>query len=491
MAAFLTEARPRTVALFMIGAVVVLHLFAYLATVEISDTSDPRAGWREVALGLAFIVPWIVSQAITNTTRALYTRGDLDLVLGSPLQARSVLLARACAIALESVASIAIFVLPLANVMAYMMGLQWLAIYPTLIACGFFGAGIGLWLTMALFYLFGPRRTRLVGQIVATLVGAGFALGLQVANILPAETLADIKAAFGEGAGGLLDPESLWQLPVRAAAGQLGALGAWCLASGGVFLAAALSLGGMFARGASATTGAESRQASDKRRHRFTKGVAANLRLKEWRLFVRDPWLASQILLQIIYTMPVAVVLWKAQGPNGSISLSVAPALVVVASHVAASLSWLTISSEDAPDFLRTAPVTTRLVEWSKLAAIVLPLAILLGPPLIAMSLVLKKAAWFTAFFCICAATSTALLNLWRHKPARRGDLMRRHQQSKIVGMIEHVLSLLWAVGLVLAGSLSWWALAPIVAAIALLLANRPRAPRSAKAPSAAQPVVA
>ena len=47
-----------------------------------------------------------------------------------------------------------------------------------------------------------------------------------------------------------------------------------------------------------------------------------------------------------------------------------------------------------------------------------------------------------TAMFATGAAASTALLNIWRPNPGRRNDVMRRHQQSKIVGLMEHMLSL-------------------------------------------------
>ena len=40
---------------------------------------------------------------------------------------------------------------------------------------------------------------------------------------------------------------------------------------------------------------------------------------------------------------------------------------------------------------------------------------------------------------------SGALLMLWRQAPARRGMVLRRHSQSKLLALGEHWLSLLWA----------------------------------------------
>ena len=66
-----------------------------------------------------------------------------------------------------------------------------------------------------------------------------------------------------------------------------------------------------------------------------------------------------------------------------------------------------------------------------------------------------------------------ALLMLWRQAPARRGLVLRRHSQSKLVALIEHWLSLCWAGATGMAALGSAAALAPIgLAALTLWLAG-------------------
>jgi ABC-2 type transport system permease protein len=466
-----------TIGLMLAVALALIHGFGLAAVREYEEAlpADPRHGWTSIGTIFLFVAPWIVAQALTNTTRALYTRGDLDMILSSPMSPRAVFLARAIAVAFESIASIAMLILPIANMMALYLGWRWLAIYPTLLATGFFGTGLGLVLTMALFHICGPRRTRLVGQVVATIVGAGFALGLQIANILPESAMQTIAAYTGHKDASAFDPSAWWWIPVRAATGDLDALIQWSLVSLTLFTVAALSLAELFAHGAISTQGAEEHRATQRADRRFIGGASASLLRKEWRLLTRDPWLASQMLQQIIYTLPVSVVLWKAQGPGASVSLALAPTIVVVAAHISASLAWLTISSEDAPEFLQTAPVPSAAVTRAKLQAIALPLVIIFGPVLVGIFIVLPKAAIMTTIFAALAATSTALLNLWRPAPGKRGDLMRRHQQSKLVGMIEHALSLFWAMALALAAYWSWTFIIPSGMALGLLWLNRPK----------------
>lgn len=477
--AFFGKAGPVKIALILGAAVFLFHALALFAldTALADFGQNQRALFPYVGSAALFVLPWIVSQALTNATRALYTRGDLDIVLSSPMPARPVFAARSLAIALESILSVAIFMLPIANALAWVADVRWLAIYPALAAAGLFGTAIGLVLMLGLFRLVGPRRTRVVANVLATLIGASFAIGLQAYNIASHETRMAIgEWLAGARAGGLLDADSLLWLPVRAAAGEAVPLAIWCGVSVAVFLAAILTLGEFFMRGAGAAIGSESRDPPRRKRAaRFHAAVGVALRLKEWRLISRDPGLASQILLQIIYTMPISVVLWRAMGPNGSLALATAPALVAVSSNVAASLAWLAISSEDAPEFLATAPVSRREIERRKLEAIALPLLAIVGLPLAFVWTAGVKAGAVTTAYVAAAACAAALLNLWHPVPGRRGDVLRRHSQSKLVAMMEHMLSLLWAVALALTAFESWTAAVPIACALFLLWTQRPK----------------
>ena len=81
------------------------------------------------------------------------------------------------------------------------------------------------------------------------------------------------------------------------------------------------------------------------------------LRRKEWLLLRRDPWLVSQTLMQMLYLVPPAVLLWRSfEAGGGALNLLV-PVLVMAAGQLAGGLAWLTISGEDAPDLVATAPV--------------------------------------------------------------------------------------------------------------------------------------
>jgi hypothetical protein len=66
---------------------------------------------------------------------------------------------------------------------------------------------------------------------------------------------------------------------------------------------------------------------------------------------------------------------------------------------------------------------------------------------------------------------------LWRQAPARRGLVLRRHSQSKIVALMEHWLSLCWAGATGMAALGHPAALAPLALAALTLWWARPSRP--------------
>ncbi len=477
--------RPWTIVAMVGLALVAIHLLCWpLASWFVNargDAESARLYYPMLASAALFVLPWLVSQALMNSTRALYSRGDLDLLLASPIDARVVVAARALAIAIQAVVSVGIFLFPIANMNALLGGAHWLAIYPAMMASGLMATAIGLALTVSLFSLMGPSRTRFVAQIAATFIASAFVLGAQIVNVLPQRMRDDIIGAFDHPApGSLFDPHSALWLPVRAAMGEGSDLLIWSAASIIAFAIVALVLGPGFMASAVRSAGAAASIAKPnaRRDHRFRAGIAGAMRRKEWRLLARDPWLASQMLLQVIYTLPVSVVVWRSQGAGGSLALAVSPCVVVIASQISASLAWLAVSSEDAPEFLATAPVSRAQLERGKIEAIGIPLLLLLAGPIIGLAFVEPAMAALTALIACAAAGSTALLNLWHPMPGKRAQVMRRHSQSKIVGLIEHMMSLCWAVAMVLAIVGSAYAALPVAAVGGILWFNRPKSAR-------------
>src|SRR5204863_8024732 len=159
----------------------------------------------------------LISQAMESVTRAFYARSDLDLILSSPVAARKVFAVRIGAMALSVILMAALLGAPLINVLVARGGAGWLGAYGVVIAMGASAAALSVALTVALFRLIGPKRTRLVAQIVAAVIAAVFIIGLQVAAILSHGSLSRMVFLESDTLVALV-PEAdspLW-LPARA-----------------------------------------------------------------------------------------------------------------------------------------------------------------------------------------------------------------------------------------------------------------------------------
>ena len=468
---------PRRLGALIVLVFLALHVAAYPIVGWLIGVEDgpegPARATAILASGVALVIPWIIGQSIADFARTLFGRSDLELILASPVDAHALLAARALSISVGSVASVGLILAPLADVAALRGHPHWLALYPALFAAGLAGTGFAIILSMGLFLAAGPRRARLFCQIAATAVGASAVLGAQVVAMLPEGMRTAILAALAPPANAVGAAQGPLWAPVRAAGGDPQAILIWTAFGAAVFALACALVGERFARAAIASAGAPTQAGAAARgQARFGVSASAALRIKERRVVWRDPWLMSQLLLQAAYTTPLAVILWRGGGPTGTVGVAFTPALVVIAAQLAGALSWIALSAEDAPDFLTTAPLSRAVIERAKIAAIGQPIALILSLPLAALAFASLWAGFCALLFGAGAIASSALVNLWRQAPSRRGLVLRRHSQSKLVGMMEHLVSILWAVATAAAVIGSWATLVPLAAVAAVLALN-------------------
>ena len=468
--------------LLAVAALIALHLVAWpiaaLLAPNVDETIATGQTGTIVTVALS-VLAWMVAQGLIGASRALFARSDLELLLGSPLDAVTVFGARALAIATSTFGSVGLLVLPTVNIGALLGRPSWLFIYPALIVLALVGTSVGLLFAMATFHYVGPRRARLVSQLVATFIAGGFVLGVQVWLLLPEA----IQATLATAASAVWGNDSQLSAPVaRLVAGDIQTVLLVTAASMALFAATVRLLAGPFARATLSAAGApaDGRRALDVEQPlRFSAGFGSALRRKEWRLLLRDPGIYGQLTLQIIYTLPVAVLLMRSNQelPPG---LAVASAVVVIAAQVSASLAWIAVSAEEAPELLATAPARAGRIDRYKLSAIAVPVFVVVAVPTIGLAFASVRVALLTLVISALAATSTALLNLWHPMPGNRRGMLRRHQQSKLVALVEHALAVIWAIGIMIAIHSAWFTILPLVVVAAILSAVAPFSPQRA-----------
>lgn len=415
----------------------------------------------------------MLSQALESVTRAYYGRSDLDLLFSSPAPPRRLFAVRTGAIALTTMALACLLASPLIDVLALYGGPQWLAAYGVLAALAALATAIAVLVTLGLFRLFGPKRTRLIAQIVAGVVGAGFIVGIQAAAIMAYGNMSRISVLqSAELVAAAPDAQSLLWLPARAAMGDLAALPAVVLPAIGVLAAAIAFAAVSFRSYAIAATGVSRGAVQRQRRSGFRRASTKQaLRLKEWRLLARDPWLLSQTLMQILYLLPPALLLWVNYGAASGVLVVVVPVLVMAAGQLAGGLAWLAISGEDAHDLVVTAPITQRTVLSAKIEAVLTVLAVVLAPFLLVIAVSSPMAAMFTALCAALAAGSATTIQLWFRTPMRRSMFRRRQVASRLATISEAFASIMWGATAALLVAGSWLAVVAVVpAAIAVVV---------------------
>lgn len=390
----------------------------------------------------------MTSQSLESVTRSYYGRADLELILSSPASSKKLFAVRAFGIALVSMVLSCVLASPIINLLILYDSYRWISAYVVLVCIGSTAASFAIFITLFLFRFIGPKRTRLVSQIVAAIVGAGFIIGLQLIGILYYNKYAGLNIFKEELFFNAAPSINSWLwIPAKAALGDISSL--LILVSLSIFfLCFSIWVGAQsFARYAISTSSLSSASKRMKERQLFLKRRSQEqvLRSKEWLLLKRDPWLLSQILMQILYLLPPAVLLWINFGKDSSALIVIVPILVMASGQMAGGLAWLAISGEDCPDLIASAPVSPRMVLFAKIEAVTTIILYILIPLLLLLSFTSIEMVYVIACCASMAAASATTIQLWFRTISKRSVFRRRQTASRISTICEALISVLWA----------------------------------------------
>ena len=482
----LTAGKPRRirfVAFALVAFALFMHLVAFSIVAKFAEIApDADRGTLIVITGCA-VLAWslMMSQAMESVTRAFYARSDLDLILSSPVASRRVFAVRIATMAASTVLMAVLLAAPFINILVWRGGPRWFSAYGVVIAVGALAAGLSVALTVALFRTIGPKRTRLAAQIVAAIVGATFVIGLQIAAIFSFGTLSYFTFLKSDLLVSMVPAiESVVWWPARAVLGDMTALAA-VLSGGVLLLAAAVAVfSARFGDHAIAAAGVSNSGVMQRRWRSGFRRVSprAALRRKEWTLLRRDPWLASQTLMQLLYLLPPGLMLWRAFGDHNDDLVLLIPVLVMGAGQLAGGLAWLAISGEDAPDLVATAPIPARWIVRAKMEAVTGSVALVFAPFIAVMAFVSPNDAVVAAGGIAVSAASATLIQLWFRTQASRKHFRRRQTSSRVATFAEAFSSISWAGTFGLAAAGHWQAGITALIALGILAGARALAPK-------------
>ena len=310
------------------------------------------------------VLSWslLLSQAMESVTRAFYARSDLDLILSSPASARKVFAVRMGRIAAAAVAIAVLLAAPFINVLALLGGARWLAAYGVVAAMGAVATAAALALTIALF------RTRRGQAHAADRADRGGGDRRRLRHRPAGRGDLFLRQSFR--ASRRCNRTGCWRTrPIPPA--HSGGRRAPCSATTCALAARCRVRLRRARRGDRAVLAAlrRARHGGGRRlQHRRAPAPlvarasaaappAACCGTRNGRCSQRDPWLVSQTLMQLLYLLPPALLLWVTFGDRQRCVRRIDSGAGDGGRSARRRLAWLSISGEDAPDLVATAPI--------------------------------------------------------------------------------------------------------------------------------------
>ena len=450
-----SQGKGRTVGL-IIGVALLTALLHVIAGVvlhpdpELATAPSKRA---LVTITVILVMAWslMLSQAMEAVTRAFYARSDLELILSSPTAAWRLFAVRIVAMAMVVTLMSLVLATPFINVLAWRGGARWLSAYPATIGLALLSVAVAVVLMVAMFQVIGPKRTRLIAQIVAAIIGAIFVIGLQFAAILTSGTLS--RLAFLES-DALTDyapgPNSIIWDVAYAIMGRPLALVTLLLVAVVALALVIMLFAPRFGPFALATAGVAQTGRSPPGMAQEVgwfsefrnRSPGHSLRRKEWALLRRDPWLISQTLVQILYLLPAAFLLWRRYDGGIAPATLLVPVLITAAGQFSGGLAWLAISGEDAPELIQTAPISPHDILRAKTQAVMAGTLVVFSPFLLALTALSPRAAGIALVGIVIASASATAIQFWYRLQAHRGRIRRRQTASRLTTFAEAIASI-------------------------------------------------
>ena len=431
-----------------------LHLLGWVTVQRLAGVADddPRILFVISAL-LAGGAALMLSSAIKSSVLVLFERSDLDLLLSSPLPSHSIFSVRLAGVAASTAAVYLFFLAPFAHAGLLQGQWRWLGVYPGVISVAVLCSCAAMLLTLGLVRVLGARRTRVVAQVIGALAGALFVIASQLHSLSSRESQGRVR----EMLDGLLRQDGMSDhpllLPARAMLGEPLPMLLLVALAAVVFVLTARRTHRFFAHGLqlAASAARAGTAPTAPLRHRFGRSLFSTVVVKEWRLVVRDPHLLSQVLLQLLFLLPLFFLIFQRSDVQVQ---ALGAGLALLCGSLTGALAWIALSAEDAPDLLLVSPASLATVRRAKLAAAIMPVLALVAIPLLWLTVRMPATGLLVCFVVGGAVLGAGLIVFWCGRPGVRSNFKGRGKGGVVMNMLEMFNSLAWgALGWFLAGT--------------------------------------
>ncbi len=426
-------------------------------------------------LVLVFVGLLMLSQSLGVAIDELYSRGDLEWLMTTPVPVRRMLGVRMLGMVAGIVWPWLLMLGPFAVGAAVSGQPRLLAVFPVLLALAGLVSALGTTVAVYFTCFFGLRRTRTAASMLSVAAGV---LGFLAGPLVPAA-----QGALHQGFGAEDPQDGLFWWPARALLGEgLPLVTAMVFGLGAATIAGRL-LEGRFVQGVTGT------RPSRPRRVRLTAfrvdGIVRTLLRTELRRMWRTPGLWGRAVQFLPMLLPGALVVWR--GDDTPVALGLLP--VFAAAGLGRLFITAATSGDEAAELALTAPIPAALIDRVKLAASALSVVAILGLPFLAVALRRPADAPMLLTGLAAAVASALLIGVWHPGAPKRLDLGPTGRSS-LGGRVCSFTNMAACCGATaLALDHNAWAAVPAAVAVISLLVARPPAGRPLARATSARPI--
>lgn len=407
--------------------IVCMHVIGFAAAPALARLHDTvrEGALVTVSLGAAGAFALFLSKAISEAVDALHQRGDLDLLLSSPLPMGRVLTTRLLAIAVIAAFLPLLVLVPLLNGMVLRGYFTWAGTYPVLLSLALTASAAGAALTFGLLAWVGPRFTRLSARALATLFGAVSFLSTQARYLIPDAWRDAFWAAVTPGPGVVPHGPQWW--PARATLGDVAPMVAVAAIGAVSVLAASRGLGQVYGAGVLNTLAEGGGRRAGGVARRFRGGVFAAALRKEMLLFLRQPGMGAHIFYQFVFLVPGAIALLRVgQSAGTSTPAGLVFLTALMTGRITKILAAPAFEKDDVQALAETSPVDPAVLARAKIAVTLAALLVIGGAPLVGIAVKVPAALPAASIASLGAAATRLRLAIMRPKRLRRAGLSGR-----------------------------------------------------------------
>lgn len=477
----------------------------------VAKTFEAAAGDYEQLSSLAgaIILTLMISGLSMNLMGSFMTiteKGDLDLLLSSPIPPHRFVAARLISSAWRGFCIYAGFATVFFGASIVMISPMFASIYVVVAGFAILDAAITYLVARQALLWFGLRNGRLA---TITLGAIGVMIGLFGYQMVSSTGSLGRLAADTEHPNPALVLLHDWVVALTSHFGWLGGtiLGDWfgallILVISGIVAALVLNFAGKrYDQDVAFLNGQ-----NDYAPHKVRKAHAQQFRRpalwmvfhKEWLSLTRDPLFVSQLIVPLFTMVPFMGFVWNAiSHPEDQSDMTpfmgamFAAITVFNVTMLTSSLAWLTASVEEARDLLQASPFDPKIILQGKILAAS-------GPALIQLVAIaaLVAAAWPMSSlvilgFGIATCAGACVIEFSRPRPTKRPKMTQRPDRSMVTVLFGLGLGILWACAAGLAAAKLLWWLLPAALAITISYVAWATRPRDLSSIPVSQPLVA